>query len=126
MMVKKFDTLLISCTAWFVLSNPAFFTDFGFEGINYGFAFILLSWGTSVISPLVDWLSSQISRRAEYRADATAVDEGYGKDLISGLKLLAKKNLINLAPDPLLVKLTYSHPTLAQRVEAIEAIEKRL
>ena len=118
-----FDTLLISCAAWFVLSNPAFFTDFGFEGINYGFAFILLGWVTSIISPVVDWLSSQISRRAEYRADATAVDEGYGKDLISGLKLLAKKNLTNLAPDPLLVKLTFSHPTLAQR---IEAIEKRL
>ncbi|MCQ2458685.1 MAG: hypothetical protein MJ142_08175, partial [Clostridia bacterium] len=52
--------------------------------------------------------------------DATAADEGYGESLISGLKLLAKKNLADLAPDPLLVKLTYSHPTLAQRIEAIE------
>ena len=117
---STFNTLLTSCAAWFVLSHPAFFTDFGFEGINYGFAFILLSWVTSIISPLVGWLSSQFSRRAEYRADATAVEEGYGRDLISGLKLLAKKNLTNLAPDPLLVKLTYSHPTLAQRIEAIE------
>lgn len=118
--LSTFEMLLIACAAWFVLGNPAFFTDFGFEGINYGFAFILLGWLLALISPLTNLLSSVFSRRAEYRADATAADEGYGESLISGLKLLAKKNLADLAPDPLLVKLTYSHPTLAQRIEAVE------
>ena len=114
------DSVLIACAGWLVLSNPAIYADFGFDGINYGLAFILMGWVTSIISPITGWISSQFSRRAEYRADATAVEEGYGPALISGLKLLAKKNLSNLAPDPLLVKLTYSHPTLAQRIEAIE------
>ena len=114
------NSLMIACIGALVLSNPAIYADFGFDGINYGMAFILLGLFLNILSPLLDWISSQFSRRAEYRADATAVEEGYGPDLISALKLLAKKNLSNLAPDPLLVKLTYSHPTLAQRIEAIE------
>ncbi|MDO5435341.1 MAG: M48 family metallopeptidase [Clostridia bacterium] len=118
--LSAFEMLLIACAAWFVVNTPAFFTDCGFAGINYGFAFILLGWVLSIISPLTGLIGSQFSRRAEYRADATAADEGYGEALISGLKLLAKNNLSDLAPDPLLVKLTYSHPTLAQRIEAIE------
>ena len=33
---------------------------------------------------------------------------------------LTRENFGELAPDPLLVKLTYSHPTLSQRITAIE------
>ena len=50
--------------------------------------------------------------------------EGYGGDLITGLKKLARQNYSNLAPSPLLVKLEYSHPTLSQRITAIEKAEK--
>lgn len=114
-------SVLIACIGWLVLNNPGMFCDFGFTGINYGFAFLIMGWLMSIVTPLLGWISSQFSRRAEYRADATAVAEGYGEALVSALKLLARKNLIDLAPDPLLVKLTYSHPTLAQRIEAIEA-----
>ena len=46
--------------------------------------------------------------------------EGYGAALITGLKKLAKDNFSHLAPSPLLVKLTYSHPPLSLRIEAIE------
>ena len=49
--------------------------------------------------------------------------EGYGKELISALKKLAKQNYADLAPSPLLVKLEYSHPTLSQRIQAIEKKE---
>lgn len=115
--------LVLSFTAWFVVSQPEMFADFGFNGINYGFAFMLVAQFMSIISPFMTLLTAHFSRRAEYRADAAAVDEGYGEALVSALKLIAKKNLSNLSPDPLLVKLTYSHPALAQR---IEAIEKRL
>lgn len=114
------NAVLIACIAWFVLRDPAAYADFGFDSVNYGMAFMMIGWLMSVVSPLFDLLTSTFSRRAEYRADATAVDEGYGKALVSALKLLAKKNLADLSPDPLLVKLTYSHPTLAQRIEAIE------
>ena len=54
------------------------------------------------------------------RADAQAVREGFGEALISALKKLSRENFSNLAPSPLLVKLEYSHPTLSQRIDAIE------
>ena len=60
------------------------------------------------------------SRLAEYAADAQAVEEGYGDTLIAALKKLARENLSDLSPSPLLVKLEYSHPTLSQRICAIE------
>ena len=36
------------------------------------------------------------------------------------LKKLTRENFGDLSPDPLLVKLTYSHPTLSQRIAAID------
>ena len=48
------------------------------------------------------------------------MEEGYGDMLIAALKKLARENLSDLSPSPLLVKLEYSHPTLSQRICAIE------
>ena len=59
-------------------------------------------------------------RPEQAAADAQAVKEGYGEQLISALKKLARQNFSDLAPSPILVKLEYSHPTLSQRIEAIE------
>ncbi len=112
--------LLTSACTWLLVSNPAFYTDFGFTGVNYAFAFLMVSWIMDLGMPLFNLLVNGQSRHAEYNADAQAVKEGYGESLASALKLLAKKNLSDLSPDPLLVKLTYSHPSLAQRIEAIE------
>jgi len=113
--------LLLGALAWLTLRTPAVFLPFGFEGINYGFAVILImSVEFALISPLFSLIASAMSRRAEYRADAQAVKEGYGDALVQALKKLARENFSNLAPDPLLVKLEYSHPTLSQRIQAIE------
>ena len=115
--------LILAVLAWATLRYPAVFRAFGFEGVNCGFAVILiLSVEFALISPLFGLLISWFSRRAEYRADAQAVKEGYGDALISGLKKLARENFSDLSPSPLLVALEYSHPTLSQRIAAIEAL----
>lgn len=115
--------LLLAFMAWFTFRTPELFTGFGFQDVNYGFAMVLImSIGYSVISPLYDLVANVFSRKAEYRADAQAVKEGYADALIRSLKLLAKSNYVNLSPDPLIVKLQYSHPTLSQRIEAIEKL----
>ena len=112
---------VLGVLAWLTLRTPACFTSFGFEGVNAGFALILImSVEFALISPLFGLLINARSRRAEYRADAQAVREGYGKALVSALKKLARQNYADLAPSPLLVKLEYSHPTLSQRIAAIE------
>ena len=116
-----FEMLILGVLAWGVLKLPALFHAFGFTAdVNYGFALIvILSAGLEFLWPLLGLVGNWVSRRAEYRADAHAVKEGYGEALISALKKLARQNYNDLAPSPLLVALTYSHPTLAQRIDAI-------
>ena len=112
--------LALGALAWLTLRTPAIFPCFGFDGVNYGFALILImSVEFALLSPLFGLLTNAVSRRNEYRADAQAAAEGYAEQLISGLKKLARENFSDLAPDPLLVKLCYSHPTLSQRIDAI-------
>ncbi|MCM1189247.1 MAG: M48 family metallopeptidase [bacterium] len=113
--------IILGLLAWFTLQSADIFKPFGFSAVNYGFALLLIMGVEfALVAPLFGLLVNAVSRRAEYRADAQAVQEGYGEALISALKKLAKENFADLAPDPLLVKLEYSHPTLSQRIEAIE------
>ena len=113
--------IILGVLAWLTLRTTALFEAFGFNGVNYGFALLLImSVEFALIAPLFGLLVNYFSRKAEYRADAHAVKEGCGRDLISGLKKLAKQNYAELAPSPLLVKLEYSHPPLSRRIEAIE------
>ena len=115
------EMLVIGVLAWLTLSVSEIYPPFGFIGINYGFAILLImSVEFAFLSPLFGLIINWFSRRAEYRADKQAVQEGYGGKLISALKKLARRDFSNIAPDPLLVKLTYSHPTLSQRIDAIE------
>jgi len=115
------NVFLMVLMIWFVVSSDALAAAFGFEHINYAFSMIIaLSVGFEVISPLFGLLQSWYSRRAEYMADATAVEEGYGETLISALKKLTRENFGHLAPSKLLVKLEYSHPPLAERIAAIQ------
>lgn len=114
--------LIIGVLAWLTIRTDTLFLPFGFESVNYGFAMILImSVEFALISPLFGLVVNYFSRRAEYRADAQAVKEGYAEELITALKKLARQNFSDLAPSPLVVKLEYSHPTLSQRIEAIES-----
>lgn len=117
---------LLALALWLLARTDAIYASFGFEKVNYGLAFILMSEVVmALISPLLGLFTAWHSRKAEYRADATAVQEGYGAALISGLKKLSKENFSNLSPSPLLVKLTYSHPPLSERIAAIEKEMKK-
>ena len=117
--------LVLGLLVWATLRYPKIFRSFGFEGVNYGFAVLLMmSVEFALIAPLFGLVMSWFSRRAEYRADQQAVKEGYGPALVSALKKLAKENFSDLSPSPVLVALEYSHPTLSQRIDAIEAAEK--
>ena len=116
-----FQMIILALLAWLTLRTEGIFTAFGFGGVNYGFALLLISSVEfALISPLFGLMINWFSRRAEYRADAQAVKEGYGEQLISALKKLSRQNFSDLSPSPILVKLEYSHPTLSQRIERIE------
>lgn len=116
--------LIIAVLAWLTLRSTGIYPPFGFDGVNYGFAMILImSAEFALIAPLFSLLVNWFSRKAEYRADEQAVKEGCGDALIEGLKKLSRDNLSDLSPSPLLVKLAYSHPTLSQRITAIEKLQ---
>ena len=111
---------MLAILMWLHARNPASCTPFGFEGLNYGFIYILTGVYMSIFEIGYGILTSRAQRKAEFRADAQAVDEGYGDALVSGLKKLAREDFAQLSPDPLIVRLMYSHPTLSQRIAAIE------
>ena len=116
--------LLVGVAVWLAVKFVDIYTAFGFEGINYGFSMVVATTAMSLIMPLFGILSNARSRKAEYRADRQAVQEGYGEALTAALKKLGKENFAHLAPAKLLVVLNYSHPPLSQRIEAVEQAMK--
>jgi len=118
--------MILAALAWLTLRTEGIFASFGFSGVNYGFALVLImNVEFALIAPLFGLLANYFSRKAEYAADAHAVKEGYGEALVSALKTLARTDYADPAPSPLLVKLEYSHPSLSQRFDAIEKLLKK-
>jgi STE24 endopeptidase len=80
--------------------------------VAFGMLYSPVSVATGIIMNL-------LSRKHEFEADRFAASFGYAGKLISALKKLAVKNLINLNPHPAYVFFNHSHPTLLQRIENI-------
>lgn len=72
------------------------------------------------LSFMIGLLTNHVSRRFEYQADAFAKKYHNYEDLISGLKKLSRNSLSNLTPHPWYVWAHYSHPTLLQRIKALQ------
>ncbi len=103
--------------------EPLFFA-FGFDRTSYHGALVLFSFASA---PITFWLSplfSRLSRIHEYEADSFAVKI---MNSITGLKTalveLSKKSLSNFTPHPLYSFFHYSHPTLHERIKAMEGID---
>lgn len=119
--IGNFGNLLImAVVAWLSASIPELHEAFGFEGVNYGFAYVLVGTFLGLVQPITSMIMNARSRSAEYRADRQAVKEGYGEAMITALKKLGKENFSHLAPAKLNVVMEYSHPPLSSRIEAIE------
>lgn len=116
---------IISALVYLVAFEPRLCTQFGFETVNYGFSYLLVSVGLGVLQPLTSMAMNARSRAAEYAADRQAVEEGYGEAMISAFKKLAKDNFAHLAPSKINVVLEYSHPPISDRVDAVRAKMKK-
>lgn len=119
------NIIALVAIAWLLARFPQIYADFGFNNVNYGFAIVLLfECVTPLIFTFLNIGNAALSRRCEYKADDLAAKEGYGEQLISSLKKLYKEDLGDINPDPMVIALTYSHPTLAQRIRNIRKKEK--
>ncbi len=76
----------------------------------------------SPISTITGIVMSVLSRKFEYQADAYASNTYNSEPLVNALKKLSKTSLSNLTPHPAYVFFNYSHPSLHQRIEAMEKL----
>lgn len=78
------------------------------------------------VSEILTPLGNIASRKHEYQADRYAAEIcGTSEHLISGLVKLNSENLSELYPPPVYVWWNYSHPTLVQRIEALNKYSKK-
>jgi STE24 endopeptidase len=120
----NFVPMMVVMTVMMVFPEVA--QSFGFEHANILFAFYI-SFGSvlSIITNLIMIPFNYMSRAFERRADSLAYELGYGDDLISALRKLHKDSLSDMNPHPTVVKLTYNHPPLHERIELIEEKKAR-
>ena len=119
-LINLVNMALMGTVAYLAVSIPELHTAFGFDGVNYGFAYLLMGSGLGIVQPFMSLIINGRSRFGEYRADRQAVSEGYGEAMISALKKLARENFAHLSPSKINVILEYTHPPLAERNAAVE------
>lgn len=103
----------------FILQYEELYVQFGLSGIFFGFALVLFMIIMEPISILLGLISNKWSRKIEYRADRFAKEHASKEDMINALEILAKENFSNLNPHPLYVSIYYNHPTISQRIDAL-------
>ncbi|BAO56311.1 M48 family metallopeptidase [Nonlabens marinus] len=88
---------------------------------NASFHIGLIAFGLlySPISTVTGIVMSSLSRKFEYQADHYAKETYKSAPLIAALKTLSKSSLSNLTPHPVYVFFNYSHPSLSQRIKAM-------
>lgn len=116
--------LMFAALGW--LANASWFVEaFHFSSQAEGqivpvlLLFMLLS---GLITFWLSPLSSRLSRKHEYEADAFARNAmGDFSPLSKALRKLHKENLSNLTPHPIYSSFHYSHPTLVEREASLRA-----
>ena len=118
-------TLAMQFAGLFILSLaltwPPLFTAFGMAGPSYHGALALAALAGGSVTFWLGPLMAALSRRHEYEADAYSRKlVGKSEALMSALIKLGRENLSNLAPHPWYSAYHYSHPTLPERLAALE------
>jgi STE24 endopeptidase len=105
---------------------PPLHAAFGFPAPTLHGALALVSLGGAAFVFWIQPLASRLSRRHEYEADRFAVRlAGSPEALKSALVRLNRENLSNLHPHPWYSAWHYSHPTLLERLAAIDREAQR-
>ncbi|MBO4356489.1 MAG: M48 family metallopeptidase [Clostridia bacterium] len=93
--------------------------SFGITVNNYYLIVTAVSYTFTPVFFLINIYRNSNSRINEYEADAEAVKNGYGEDLIKTFKNLSSDELINVNPHPVIEFLEYNHPGMYNRIKAI-------
>ncbi|HLF20171.1 MAG TPA: M48 family metalloprotease, partial [Bacteroidota bacterium] len=94
---------------------------FGFTAVDQLAALPLLAIGLGIYSLVTSPLSNMLSRAHERAADEYALrTTGNKESFINAMQKLAKLNLADTAPHPLIEFLFYSHPSIEKRIQAAQ------
>lgn len=122
-------SILESGIMFFILSqflhNQQLFEAFGFppEHISVYAGIVFFGFLYSPINTILGIFSNISSRKHEYEADKFSVETyGHGDAMVRALKKLSSDNLSNLTPHPFTVFLSYSHPPVLKRIQAIKSL----
>lgn len=112
-------TLLVFFLLGLILRSDVLAQALG--GKEASFHLNILAFGVlySPVSMMLGLAMNVLSRKHEYQADGYVKENKMGEQLISALKKISSKSLSNLTPHPAYVFVSYSHPTLLQRVEKL-------
>ncbi len=100
---------------------------FGFRAVSYAAMVVLVAFCSGPVLFFLQPLFSLWSRKHEYEADRFAVQSvGSARGMKEALLRLSRDNLSNLTPHPLYSFFYYSHPTLAERIAALDRAEAQL
>lgn len=99
-----------------LITTPWFFAGLGVPAQNTALGLILFFLVTPAFTFPLTPLSSFLSRRHEYEADAYAAAHAQSDDLIRALVKLYEDNASTLTPDPLHSLFYDSHPPAALRI----------
>ncbi len=128
MIIGQFALMLVilALMGW-VIDKPWFYAGLGFPlgsaaphvAISLALFFLVLPVFTFWLTPL----SSLISRKHEFEADAYAAQQTHAGDLITALVKLYRDNASTLTPDPLHSAVYDSHPPAAIRIAHLKAMQ---
>lgn len=103
------------------LKSPLLSQALGVEEPTFHIGLIAFGILFSPISTVLGLFMNVFSRKNEYEADAFAKATASGSALVQALKKLSINHLSNLNPHPAYVFFYHSHPTLLQRLRALNA-----
>ncbi len=103
-----------------LMNHPVLSKLLGNDFSSFHMSILAFALLYSPVDLIITPLSSILSRRHEFQADAFAARYGYANALKLALVRLTGDNLSNLNPHPFYVWFHYSHPPVIARIERLE------
>lgn len=124
MLLMSFSLTFAGFYLWSLLLNYSpLYQAFGLSGHTLFPALLVFPLIMGPVTFFMHPLMNLFSRKHEYEADAFSAKVTLSaSDLQTALLKLNEKNLSNLTPHPVYSFFYYSHPTLAERLKALDAL----
>ena len=109
----------------FFINEPLLSQALGSKDASFALGLVAFAILYSPVSLIFGIFMNMLSRKHEFEADAFAATSYNPLPLKDALRKLSSNNLSNLTPHPYYVFFHYSHPPLAQRLQALNQFKDK-